>query len=119
MKSDGRFGVLVRPLADAVVGDVRPFLLAIFAAVAAVLLVACANVANMLLSRGATRDRELAIRAANGASRMRIVAQLFVETLIFAVLGGLGGLVLCAVGIHTFIGTQPDLPRVDTIASHP
>jgi putative ABC transport system permease protein len=118
-KSDGRFGVLVRPLADAVVGDVRPFLLAIFAAVAAVLLVACANVANMLLSRGATRDRELAIRAANGASRMRIVAQLFVETLIFAVLGGLGGLVLCAVGIHTFIGTQPDLPRVDTIAFAP
>jgi len=118
-KMEGRLGVLVKPLADVVAGDARPFLFAIFAAVAGVLFIGCANVANMLLSRGATRDRELAIRAANGATRMRIIVQLFVEMLVFAVLGGLGGLVLCAVGIHTFIGTQPDLPRADTIAFEP
>lgn len=108
-------GVRIEPLRDAIVGTARPFLLAIFAAVTGVLLVACANVANLLLSRGATRDREFAIRVANGASRRRIIAQLLAESFVFSALGGLCGLGLAYAGVTGFVASRPDLPRLDAI----
>ncbi len=110
--SDLNFGIDVRSLEDALVGSVRPLLFAIFAAVAGVLLVACANVANLLLSRAATRDRELAIRTAVGASRRRIIVQLLTETFVFAVCGGIAGFALAYVAVRIFVALHPaSIPR--------
>jgi len=97
--SNDRFGVALQPVRDAFVSDIRPAILVLFGAVMFVLLIACANVANLFLVRGASRTKEVALRIALGASRGRIISQMLTESFVLAVLGGVLGLVLAVAGI--------------------
>jgi len=112
--------VVLRPLHEEMVGDVRTALLVLMGAVTIVLLIACANVANLLLVRGEGRLREISIRAAVGAGRGRIVRQLMTENLVTALLGGMMGVVLAHVGLNGLLAlAPPGLPRADTIGLNP
>jgi len=112
--------VTVTPLSELVVGNVRPALLVLMAAVAFVLLIACANVAHMQLARAATRQKEIAVRGALGASRSRIVAQILTESLVLGIAGGAAGLLLAAGGIRAVRAWGPaHLPRLEAIGLDP
>ncbi len=102
------------------VADVRPAILALMGAVVFVLLIACANVANLLLVRAAARERELSIRAALGSSPGRLIRQLLAESFVLAVAGAAAGLALAAAGIRLLINLAPaNLPRLDEVAIDP
>jgi putative ABC transport system permease protein len=110
------YHIRVEPMRQHMVAEARPAILALMGSVIFLLLVACANVANLLLVRASLRNRELAVRAALGANRWRLMSPIIAEAVWLAVLGTLGGLALAWAGISELRSLAPtDLPRLDTI----
>jgi putative ABC transport system permease protein len=117
IKQTSNMNLRLEPMDDDLVADVRPQLMALMGAVVFVLLIACANVANLLLVRASSRERELAVRAAIGGSRWRLVRQLVAESLVLAILGGVVGLWLAQSGLDALIQLAPvALPRAAAVS---
>ena len=116
-EADKDLGIDLVSMKEDIVGNVQPFLLVLLAAVGFLLLIACANVANLLLARSLGRSREFAVRAALGASHMRVIRQLLTESILLAGLGGALGLLLAYFGTKTVLNTLPGtLPRANEIS---
>jgi putative ABC transport system permease protein len=109
-------GFSVNALRDEVVRGVRPALVAVMAAVLLVLIAACVNVTNLLLARGTQRGGEMAVRTALGAGRARLVRQLVTESVVVALVGGLGGVIVATIGVRALVALAPAaLPRIQEI----
>jgi len=110
------WSVDVVPLREQIAGQIRPALIWLFGAVTAVLLIACSNVANLLLARALNREREFAIRASLGARRLRLIRQLLVECLVLSGLGGLAGVLFAFLGIPLLMAMRPEsLPLIEGV----
>ncbi len=115
-KADAGCGITVMPLPHYAVQNIRATLYLLLGAVCFVLLIACVNVANLLLSRSATREKEMAIRAALGARRTRVVRQLLTESVLLALFGGAFGILLAVWGTHGLLSFVPgELPRAENV----
>jgi predicted permease len=111
---------VLRPLRDTLVGDVRDVLWVLLGTVGIILLIACANVANLFLVQAESRERELAVRTAIGAKRSQIGGQYLVESVLLALLGGAAGLALAHGGLRLLVAIAPaDLPRLDEVSLDP
>ena len=116
-EADKAVGITLVSMKEDIVGNVQPFLIVLLAAVGFLLLIACANVANLLLARSMGRSREFAIRAAMGASQGRVIRQLLSESILLAGLGGALGLLLAVWGTKAVLGTLPGaLPRASEVS---
>jgi predicted permease len=108
--------IIVNPFLNEVIGDVRPALLTLLGAVGLVLLIACANIAGLLLAQHAARSKEIAVRAALGAGRARLVRQFFIEALLLSVLGSAAGIALAEFGMGALLKIIPTkIPRLDQV----
>jgi predicted permease len=116
-EADKAVGITLVPMKEDIVGNVQPFLIVLLAAVGFLLLIACANVANLLLARAMGRSREFAIRASLGASHVRVLRQLLTESILLAGLGGVLGLLLAVWGTKAVLDTLPGaLPRANEVS---
>jgi putative ABC transport system permease protein len=114
------WGIFMMPLQDYMVRDVKPVLYTLLGAVGCVLLIACANLANLLLARATARHREISIRAALGAGRGRLIRQLLTESVVLAIFGGAAGVLLARWGLDALVALAPtNLPRITEIHLDP